>query len=92
MDVDAERVTFFRSPNGDRAALRIEERHVEQLGRLVILALDRAFERVLCLHHDNVAGVDGQHRVRIGAVDVVVFALLGRGQFVSLPGLGLGHP
>ena len=92
VDVDAEHVALFRSPTAIGPALRVEERHVEQFGRAVVLGLDRSLERVLGLRNDDIAGIDAQHGVRVRAVDVVIFALLGLRQLVSLAGLPFATP
>ena len=86
LDVHRQHVALLRALDRDRPVLRVDERHVEHLRRQVLLGLDRALERVVRLGLDQVAGPDAQHRLGVGAVDVVVLALHGLGQAVQFAG------
>ena len=60
LDMDREAIPLFRAVDEDRAVLRVEEREIELLARLVGRELDCALERVMRLARDNGAGIDGQ--------------------------------
>ena len=51
----------------------------------------RALERVLCFGDDDITGLDLQHRVGIGPIDIVVTTLPRLAQMMRLPGGASGR-
>ncbi len=90
LDIDGERIALLGTVDPDRPVLRIEIGKVEDLRGAVGLVLDRALERIVGLGRDHGTGIDGQHRLDVGAVDIVVLALLGFGNGMLGAGLALG--
>ena len=90
MNVDGQAIALLDAADGDRAALRIEKRKLQFRGRTVLLAGDDAAEGIFGLHHDDVAGIDREHGLGIGPVDIVEVALRRDREFVAFAGLTLG--
>ena len=89
--MDAENVPRFRPFNRNWAALRIDVGHAQLLRGEVLLGLDGAAKGVLGLGDDGVTRLDGQDRLRIGAVDKVILALDRLVQQVGFPLASAGN-
>src|SRR5712671_112372 len=90
MDLDGQAITLLDAADGNRAALRIEKGKPQFRGWTVLLAGDDAAEGVFRLHHDDIAGIDREHRLGIGPIDIMEVALRRDGELVALPELTFG--
>jgi hypothetical protein len=82
----------FSTPRRQWAALRVEKGKFQFGSRTVLLAGEDAAEGIFGLDHDDVAGIDREHRLGIGAVDIMEVALRRDGQLVTFAGLAAGEP
>jgi hypothetical protein len=90
MNMNGEAIAFLDAVDGNRAALRVEKRKHQFRGRAVGFAGDDAAESVFGLHHDDVAGIDREHRFCVGPVDIMEAALGLDREFVTFPGIAFG--
>ena len=92
MNVDGQAIALLHAVDGNRAALRIEKGKLQFRGRAVLFAGDDAAEGVLGLDHEDIAGIDREHRLGIRPIDIMEVALRRDRELVALASLPLGKP
>src|SRR5450631_282263 len=92
VNMHGEAIALLDAADGHRAALRIEKGKLQFRGRTVLLAGDDTAEGVFGLDHDDVAGIDREHGLGIGPVDIMEITLRRDRKLVALAGLTLGEP
>jgi hypothetical protein len=92
LDMDGQRIARRGALDDDRPVLRVGERQADLLAGLVGLGLDAAAEGVARVDDDTVAGIDGQHGLRIGPDREMELGLLFLGERMRLARLAGGDP
>jgi hypothetical protein len=91
-DAHAQNIALFGAFDRDRAVLRVDERELELLRRLVVDGLYRAPESVERLGDDDIARRDREHGRGVRPVHILIGALLLLCQVVRLAGAAARDP
>src|SRR5437879_5323118 len=89
MDVDCQTITLLHSAHRYRTALRVEKGEFQFRSRTILFAGDNTAESVFGLDRHDVTGIDCQHRLGIGPVNVMVLTLSRDWEFVVFAGASL---
>src|SRR5699024_8857772 len=90
MNVHGEAIAFLDPVDGNRPALRIEERKLQFCRWAILFAGDDATESVFGLDHNDIAGLDRENWFGVRPIDVMKGTLLLDREFMALSGLTLG--
>src|SRR5215475_9118830 len=90
MNMHGQAIALLDPVDGNRAALRVEERELQLCCRAVLFACDNTAEGVFGFDHHNIAGIDREDRLCIRSVNVVEAALPLDREFMALSSMAFG--